>query len=116
MEPEQAQQYVTEGVAFYKDSLSRDLVKSVGLPKEQVESFYDWARAKPTLQKALSQLMHEGKPTEFRSMALAFKRETAGKAGTGFYKAAGFETMVDRESGDLLVRYPGKSWVKARDL
>lgn len=117
MEPAVAQQYVTEGVAFYKDSLSRDLVKSVGLPKDQVEQFYHWAKGKPTLQKALSQLMHEGKSAEFRSMALAYKRESAGNAGgLAAFKAAGFETQVDRDTGDLLVRKPGKSWVKAKDL
>lgn len=117
MEPELAQQYVNEGVAFYKDSLSRDLVNTAGLQKTQVEPFYEWVKTKPELNRALSQLMHEGKTAEFRSLAIAYKRETASSgAVSSTFKAAGMETMVDRDSGELLVRMPGKSWVKAGDL
>lgn len=97
-------------------SLSRDLIATVGLPKSQVEQFYDWSRGKPSLSKALSEMMHQGTTKEFREMALAFKRETGGKADMSPFKAVGLETMLDRASGDLMVRMPGKNWVKARDL
>jgi len=116
IEPALAQQYVTEGVNLYKESLSRDLVKSVGLPRGHVEAFYDWSRTQPQLQKALSQLMHEGKTEEFRSMALAYKRQASGRADTAAFKAAGMETMVDRATGELMVRIGQGRWINAREL
>jgi hypothetical protein len=116
LEPELAQEYVNTGVAHYKNSLSRDLIAAVGLPKGQVEQFYNWTRTQPALSKALSEMMHQGTTREFRELALAFKREATGKADVSPFKAAGMQTMLDRASGDLLVRMPGKNWVKARDL
>jgi hypothetical protein len=112
----EAREFVEVGTDTYKRALTADLEKSVGLPRQEAEKFYDWAKSHPHLRRALSNFMHEGSTKEFRTMAVTYKRETAGKADTSAFKAAGMETRVDRDSGDLLVKKGNGAWVKARDL
>ena len=116
LELDHAQEFVDTGVEFYKRSLSQDLAKNAGIPKSSVEDFYKWAQGQRRLPEALSKLAHEGSTSVFREMAVDFKRQSGSKVDTSVYTKAGFQTMTDPQSGELLVRKAGQNWVKAQDL
>lgn len=118
MEPELARQYVEEGVALYKDNLTRDLARSTGLDPKQAEDFYAFAADHPKLQRSLSELMHEGKTNTFRELAFEFKRQAGERTHAAMksnLQRAGFESRVDR-NGELLLRRGNGPWLSAAQL
>ena len=112
--PELAREYVQEGVAMHERAVAR-AVAPMGLTGGRLEQFYEAVRSQPAkLQDALQRLVHARDVSGFKALAVAFK--VANPVDVSAYRAAGFQTSVDRDTGDLLLKRPGGDWVKASDL
>lgn len=114
IEPAMALDYVTEGIAMHERTVARALAP-LGLTGGRLEEAYAAFRDQPArLQDAIQRLVHQRDPSGFREMATDFRRSNPGDLSA--YKAAGFETTVDQQTGEVLVKLPGGDWQKAGDL
>lgn len=112
MEPAQAQELIDTGIEWHAASLSKDLQKSMGMTAAQVDGLYDQLRERshPRLAEAIQRLAVTGRSDVFREIALEFKRQSAEATDMSLYHKAGFETRVDRDTGDMLVRRGQGPW------
>lgn len=116
IEPELAREYVEQGYTMYERTVARALAP-LGLEGERLEQAYEFMRQQPErLQNALQQLVHARDVSAFKALGVAFK--VANPPDMSAYKAAGFETFVDRETGDLLMRpiNSGGAWQRLSDV
>lgn len=111
-EPAQAQELIDTGIEWHAASLSKDLQKNLGMSSTQVESLYDQLRERshPRLAEAIQRLAVTGRSDVFREIALDFKRHAAEATDMSSFHKAGFETRVDRDSGDIMVRIGQGAW------
>lgn len=115
-EPAQAQELIDTGIEWHAASLSKDLQKTMGLSKDQVEGLYDQLRERshPRLSEAIQRLAITGRSDVFKEIALDYKRQTAAETDMSAFHKAGFESRVDRDSGDIMVRVGQGAWMAAR--
>ncbi len=112
--PELAADFVNEGYAKGRRMVDRALAP-LGLSGDRLEQFYEAARERPQeLQEAMQRVWYANDASGFQAMATAWKVQNPGNLSV--FRNGGFETHVDRESGDLMLRRPGGSWVRAADL
>jgi hypothetical protein len=118
MEPEQAQELVTTGIEWHAASLSKDLQKNLGMSSTQVEGLYDQLRERshPRLAEAIQQLAITGRSDVFREVALDYKRQTAEATDMSAFHKAGYETRVDRDTGDIVTRRGQGPWMTLAQL
>ncbi|MBL0917694.1 MAG: hypothetical protein IBJ14_03245 [Hydrogenophaga sp.] len=100
------------------ESIARDLVKSVGVTREQVEGLWDQFRAQghPRLAEAIQEVAIKGQSNVFREMAKEFKIQQALAADMSIYHQQGFETRVDRATGEIMMRRGSQNWHSLKDL
>lgn len=112
MEPEQARELVETGVEWYAASISKDLTRSMGMTSRQVEAMYDSFRERghPRLAEAMQQVAVTGRIDVFKELALDFKRKSAESTDMSAFTKAGYETRVDRDTGDIMVRLGQGPW------
>jgi hypothetical protein len=118
LEPEQAREYVETGVEWHAASIARDLEKSLGMSPEQIDRFWDQFRDKPhpRLAEAIGEVVNTGRADVFRELALDFKRRSAQATDMTAFHKAGFESRVDRDTGDILVRLGQGPWLPLSQL
>jgi hypothetical protein len=111
---ELAAEYVTEGFEKGRRLVDRALAP-MGLTGARLEAFYEAARERPQeLQDAMQRVFHGNDASGFRAMATAWAVQNPGDLS--HFRAAGFETSIDRETGGVLVRRAGGPWVNASEL
>lgn len=118
MEPAQAQELIDTGIEWHAASLSKDLQKTMGMTAAQVDGLYDQLRERshPRLAEAIQRLAVIGRSDVFREIALEFKRQSAEATDMSNFHKAGFETRVDRDTGDMLVRRGQGAWMTLAQL
>lgn len=119
MDPADAQELVDTGHDWHKRTLTADLVKQGLVTPENAEDFYQAARSNPRLERALLEVAIEGKTSEFRAMALQWKRQASTRtheALAGQLARSGMESAVDPSSGDIMVKRGSGPWVKFSSL
>lgn len=111
---EQAQQLVESGYAMQERVVARAL-GSMGIEGERLQQAYDFMRGKPQqLQDAMQRLVHGRDLSGFRELGVAFK--TANTGDLSALHRAGFQTAIDRDTGDVMVSKDGGQWVTAQEL
>lgn len=112
MEPALAQQYVEAGYEMHY----RAAVKATGMPAETAEKVFQWAQeATPSgLHDAISRLVYAHDGSGFRELARNFR--IANPPDTTYLKEAGFQTTIDRETGEVMVMKAGGSWRRLSEL
>jgi hypothetical protein len=118
MEPEQAREFVETGIEWYAETIARDLVKSVGITRAQVEGLWDQFRTQghPRLAEAIQEVAITGQANVFREVAKEFKVQQALGADMRIFQQQGFETRVDRETGEIMIRRGNQNWCALKDL
>jgi hypothetical protein len=112
--PELATQYVEEGFAKGRRMVDRALAP-MGLSGDRLAAFYQAAGERPhELQDAMQRLWWQNDASGFKAMAVAWKVANPGDLSV-FHKA-GFETHVDRDTGDVMVKRGSGPWVKTSAL
>lgn len=118
MEPDAARELVDTGVEWFAAALSKDLQKTLGMTTEQVDGLYDQFRERPhpRLAEAIQQLAVFGRSDVFREIALAYKVQSAVGTDMSAFHKAGYESRVDRATGEILVRRGQGNWTPLNDL
>jgi hypothetical protein len=73
LEPSQAAAVVERAEAVFTQNLTRDLVGAGLVTTENVTAFYDHVSAHPERERALSELLIQGKTTHFRTLAASWR-------------------------------------------
>jgi hypothetical protein len=119
MEPDRARELVEVGAEWHAASLARALQEEGLLSQDSVPSFYESVRGSPKLPQALQELMLLGSTNGFRALALEFKRTEGHQTHETLRKQLareGFESRVDRDTGDILVQRGSGPWVPLSQL
>jgi hypothetical protein len=112
--PELAHDYVQAGIEMHERVVARAL-GTMGLEGERLEAAYEFMRGQPDrLQAAMQQLAYGRDVSGFKALAVDFKVKNPGDLLA--LKAAGMETHVDRQTGDVYVRHGGGSWRRMSEL
>ena len=69
-----------------------------------------------SLAEAIGQVVNTGRADVFRELALDFKRKSAQATDMTAFHKAGFESRVDRDTGDILVRLGQGPWLPLSQL
>jgi hypothetical protein len=114
MEPSLALEYVEQGIAKEERVVARVLAKA-GISENQKEAAYQFFREQPQkLQNAIQMLTHQRDVSAFKELAVAYRVANPGDLSA--FKAAGFETAVDRTDGTVMLKRGGGNWVRASEL
>lgn len=118
LEPERAREFVETSIEWYAETISRDLQKSVGMTREQVEGLWDEFRERghPRLAQAIQEVALTGRADVFRELARSYKVQSAVGTDMSAFHKAGYETRVDRDTGDILVRRGQGKWATLNEL
>lgn len=116
IDPELARRYVEEGTAMYQRVVGRSLAP-MGLEGERLEAAYEYMRQQPQkLQHAIQELVHMRDPAAFTALATEFNVRHPDPRVLAPLQAAGFETMVDRETGRIMARIGQGNWHPATEI
>lgn len=117
LDPQAAQEKVLQVWDHYAGAAAKAMA-SAGLTAQQIEQAQDWLQANHPghLQDAIQRLIHGRDADGFRTLAVQFKVQNPDAQALEMYRGAGFETSIDRQTGDILVRRDGGSWRSASDL
>jgi hypothetical protein len=114
IEPHLADEYVREGVAMYERTVARALGQ-MGLEGEALQRCYDYMRAKPAqLQDAIQRLVHMRDASGFVALAGDFNVQRPRDLSA--LHSAGFQTAIDRTTGEVMVQREGGNWVRLSEL
>ena len=96
----------------YRRVVARSMAP-LGLSGDRLEQAYGYMQAKhpQQLQNAIQQLTHGRDPSGFQALAVAFKVANPGPVQA--LQAKGYETYVDRDTGDLMARKGSGQWINA---
>lgn len=117
LEVAQAEDFAYAGAGLYQRAADRALA-AVGLDGDTLQEFYAHAKTQPRpLQDAVQRLIHQRDPGGFQEMARAWKGTNSAKLPeVKAMQAAGFETFVDRQTGEVMARKGQGQWVSARKI
>lgn len=116
LEPEQANELVGAGIDMYTQVVERALAP-LGLEGERLDASFEWMRSQPAkLQDALGRLLHGRDVGGFLDLAKDFRVARPDPAQVSMFKAAGMESRVDRDTGDLMVRAGQGRWRRGSDI
>jgi hypothetical protein len=96
----------------YSRVVARSLAP-LGLSGASLEQAYSYMQAKhpQQLQDAIQQLTHGRNPAGFKALAVAFKIANPGPVQA--IRSRGYETYMDRDTGDLMARKGSGQWINA---
>ncbi|WP_119354630.1 hypothetical protein [Azohydromonas sediminis] len=112
MEPELALQYVQECFTMYH----RAAVKATGMADEAAEKVFERAQqATPTrLHEAIQRLVYAQAGRLFGELARDFR--VANPPDLSAFREQGFQTAIDRETGEVLLQKNGGTWRRLSGL
>ncbi|MGA0610645.1 hypothetical protein [Caldimonas sp. KR1-144] len=114
IDPEMATDYVQQGVAMYERTVAR-AVSQLGIEGERLEQFYEHVRGQPEkLQDAIQRMVHMRDMSAWKDLAVTFKVRNPGDLTA--YHSVGFETHVDRDTGEVMLRRGTGRWIAASEL
>jgi hypothetical protein len=115
LEPQQAAEVLSQAWDYYAAPVARELA-SLGIDEGRFdEALADAAQRSPDkVQDALQRLMYARDLSGFRELGIAWK--VANPPDLSAFTAAGFQTHIDRESGDVFVKHGAGQWRRAADV
>lgn len=109
LEPEMARDYIQQGVAMHERTVARAVAK-LGIGEDRLEAFYDHVRGKPQqLQDAIQRMVHMRDMTAWKDLAVDFRVHNP--PNLAVFHQRGYETHIDRTTGDVLLRKGGSDWL-----
>ena len=116
MEPAAAAQLIDKAQAYYGAAASRAL-SNIGMTEDQQQAFYGALMQTPDKwTEAVQELVYLRSPAKL--VEAAGRWRGANPPDLSGYEAAGYETHVDRRTGEVMLRMrgEGREWVKLSDL
>jgi hypothetical protein len=114
LEVHEAHELVATGFEWHKRTLTDRLAKEGLVTHESAERFYEALKGHPRLERALQEVALEGKSSEFRALALEWKRSEGGRAQETMkdqLSRQGFQTSIDTNNGELMVKRGSGPWL-----
>ena len=112
IEVSEATQLIEATGAYFTRVVDRSLAP-LGLSGDRLQQAYAFMREKhpAKLQDAIQQLTHGRDASGFKALAVAFKVANPGPVAA--LQKHGYETYLDRDTGDLMARKGGGQWINA---
>lgn len=115
MEPSHAATLIAQGRSMFQAVADRAL-HDMGLEGDQLVLAYEHMRSQPQqLHDAVQKLVYRRDLSAFRELAIQYKTRAAEPVLSAMQKA-GFDTYLDRDTGDVMVRGAQGGWQRARDV
>jgi hypothetical protein len=114
---EEAEEFVEAGIGMYTRAVEKAL-QPLGIEGDRLQDAFAYMReqAPGKLAEALGKLVHARDVSGFKELAKDFAIQRPDQGQLATFKAAGFETRIDRDTGEIMARRGQGGWHSAASL